>query len=102
MELTQEQQQALQNLTKVFSPTASKKEFDYFFIDDLSDLQSLKKRQDEINNELKEMMGYSDVGAGSIIEIIEEFSQNERDIRRIKNKIQTAENLLVVLGVKLV
>ena len=102
MELTQEQQQALQNLTKVFSLTASQETFNRFFEDDLEDLKILKERQDEINDELKDLMQYADMGASNVVDIMEEFANNERDIRKINNKIQMARGLLVELGVNLV
>jgi DNA repair exonuclease SbcCD ATPase subunit len=102
MELTQEQQQALQNLTKVFSLTASQETFNRFFQDDLEDLKTLKERQDEINDELKDLMQYSDMGASNVADIMEEFSSNERDIRKINNRLQMARGLLVELGVNLV
>ena len=102
MELTPEQQQALQNLTKVFSLTASKTAFDRFFQDDLEDLKTLKERQDEINDELKDLMRYSDTGASNVVDIMEEFSSNDKGIRRINNKLQTAQGLLTVLGINLV
>jgi DNA repair exonuclease SbcCD ATPase subunit len=102
MELTQEQQQALQNLTKVFSLTASQETFNRFFQDDLEDLKVLKERQDEINDELKDLMQYADMGASNVADIMEEFSSNERDIRKINNRLQMARGLLVELGVTLV
>ena len=102
MELTPEQQQALQNLTKVFSLTASKTAFDRFFQDDLEDLKTLKERQDEINDELKDLMRYSDTGASNVVDIMEEFSSNDKGIRRINNKLQMAQGLLVELGITLV
>lgn len=102
MELTPEQQQALQNLTKVFSLTASQETFNLFFQDDLEDLKSLKKRQDEINDELKDLMQYADMGAANVIDIMEEFSSNDRGIKRINNRLQTARGLLVELGINLV
>jgi DNA repair exonuclease SbcCD ATPase subunit len=102
MELTQEQQQALQNLTKVFSLTASQETFNRFFQDDLEDLKTLKERQDEINDELKDLMQYADMGASNVADIMEEFSSNERDIRKINNRLQMARGLLVELGVNLV
>jgi hypothetical protein len=102
MELTQEQQQALQNLTKVFSLTASKEAFNDFFKDELKELKNLEERQEEINHEIKELMQYSDIGASNIADIMEEFFINDRDIRKIDNKIQMARGLLLVLGIKLV
>ena len=102
MELTPEQQQALQNLTKVFSLTASQKTFNRFFQDELADLKTLKERQEEINDELKDLMKYADMGASNVADIMEEFSSNDRGIRRINNKLQTAQGLLTVLGINLV
>jgi NTP pyrophosphatase (non-canonical NTP hydrolase) len=102
MELTQEQQQALQNLTKVFSLTASQEAFNNFFKDELDDLKRLEERQEEINDELKDLMQYADMGASNIVDIMEEFASNERDMRRIDNRLQTARGLLLALGVNLV
>lgn len=102
MNLTAEQQQALQNLTKVFSLTASKTAFNRFFQDELADLQTLNQRQDEINEELKDLMQYSDMDAKNVVDIIEEFSINEKQIKRINNRLQMAQNLLVELGITLV
>jgi NTP pyrophosphatase (non-canonical NTP hydrolase) len=102
MELTQEQQQALQNLTKVFSLTASKEAFNNFFKDELADLKHLEQRQEEINDELKDLMQYADMGAKNVVDIMEEFSINERDMRRIDNRLQMARGLLLALGVNLV
>lgn len=102
MNLTAEQEQALQNLTKVFSLTASKTAFNRFFQDELADLESLNQRQDEINDELKDLMQYSDMGAKNIVDIMEEFSSNEREIKRINNRLQMAQGLLVELGITLV
>jgi len=102
MELTQEQQQALQNLTKVFSLTASKEAFNDFFNDELKELKHLEERQEEINHEIRELMQYSDMGASNIADLMEEFSINDRDMRKIDNKIQMARGLLLALGIKLV
>jgi len=102
MELTQEQQQALQNLTKVFSLTASQEAFNNFFKSELRDLKILEQRQEDINNEVKELMQYSDMGASNIVDLMEEFSINERDMRKIDSKLQMARGLLLTLGVKLV
>ena len=102
MELTPEQQQALQNLTKVFSLTASQETFNLFFQDDLADLETLIERQSEINDELKDLMQYADMSAANVVDIMEEFSSNDRGIRRINNKLQTAQGLLTVLGINLV
>ena len=102
MELTPEQQQALQNLTKVFSLTASQETFNLFFQDDLADLETLIERQSEINDELKDLMQYADMSASNVVDIMEEFSSNDRGIRRINNKLQTAQGLLTVLGINLV
>jgi len=102
MELTQEQQQALQNLTKVFSLTASQEAFNNFFKDELGDLKILEQRQEDINNEVKELMQYSDMGASNIVDLMEEFSINERDMRKIDSRLQMARGLLLTLGVKLV
>jgi hypothetical protein len=102
MELTQEQQQALQNLTKVFSLTASKEAFNNFFKDELDDLKRLEERQEEINDELKDLMQYSDMGASNIVDIMEEFASNERVIRKTNNRLQMARGLLLALGVNLV
>ena len=102
MELTQEQEKALQNLTKAFVPTASQEAFDNFFKDELSELEHLEERQEEINMELKDLMKYDDMGAKNVVDIMEEFSINERDMRRIDNKLRTARGLLLVLGVRLV
>jgi hypothetical protein len=102
MELTQEQQQALQNLTKVFSLTASKEAFNNFFKDELDDLKRLEERQEEIDMELKDLMQYSDMGARNVVDIMEEFASNERDMRRIDNRLQMARGLLLALGVNLV
>lgn len=102
MNLTPEQQQALQNLTKVFSLTASQSAFNRFFQDELADLESLGQRQDDINEELKDLMQYSDMSAKNVVEIIEEFSINEKEIRRINNRLQMARGLLVELGITLV
>lgn len=102
MELTPEQQQALQNLTKVFSLTASQETFNLFFQDELADLETLKERQIEINDELKDLMQYADMSASNVADIMEEFSSNDRGIRRINNKLQTAQGLLTVLGINLV
>ena len=102
MELTQEQQQALQNLTKVFSLTASQEVFNNFFKSELRDLKILEQRQEDINNEVKELMQYSDMGASNIVDLMEEFSINERDMRKIDSKLQMARGLLLTLGVKLV
>ena len=102
MELTPEQQQALQNLTKVFSLTASQETFNLFFQDELADLETLIERQSEINDELKDLMQYADMSASNVADIMEEFSSNDRGIRRINNKLQTAQGLLTVLGINLV
>ena len=102
MELTQEQQQALQNLTKAFVPTASQEAFNRFFQDDLEDLKTLKERQEEINDELKDLMQYADMGAVNVVDIMEEFSSNDRGISRINIRLQMARGLLVELGVRLV
>jgi hypothetical protein len=102
MELTQEQQQALQNLTKVFSLTASQEAFNNFFKSELRDLKILEQRQEDINNEVKELMQYSDMGASNIVDLMEEFSINERDMRKIDSRLQMARGLLLTLGVKLV
>ena len=102
MNLTAEQEQALNNLTKVFSLTASKTAFNRFFQDELADLQTLEVRQDGINDELKDLMQYSDMGAKNVVDIIEEFSSNEREIKRINNRLQMARGLLVELGITLV
>ena len=102
MNLTAEQQQALQNLTKVFSLTASKTAFNRFFQDELADLQTLEERQDVINDEIKELMQYSDTGAKNIIDLVDEFSSNEREIKRINNRLLMAQGLLIDLGITLV
>jgi hypothetical protein len=102
MELTQEQQQALQNLTKVFSLSASKEAFNDFFKGELGELKSLEERQEEINYEIKELMQYSDMGASNIADLMEEFFINDRDMRKINDKIQMARGLLLALGVRLV
>ena len=102
MKLTPEQQQALDNLTKVFSLTASQSAFNRFFQDELADLESLSGRQEEINEELKDLMQYKDMGAKNVVDIIEEFIDNEREIKRINNRLQMARGLLVELGVTLV
>jgi hypothetical protein len=102
MELTQEQQQALQNLTKVFSLSASKETFNDFFKGELDELKLLEERQEEINYEIKELMQYSDMGASNIADLMEEFFINDRDKRKIDDKIQMARLLLLALGVKLV
>lgn len=102
MNLTAEQQQALQNLTKVFSLTASKSAFNRFFQDELADLQTLEERQDVINDEIKELMQYSDTGAKNIIDLVDEFSSNEREIKRINNRLLMAQGLLIDLGITLV
>lgn len=102
MELTQEQQQALQNLTKVFSLSASKETFNDFFKGELGELKHLEERQEEINYEIKELMQYSDMGASNIADLMEEFFINDRDKRKIDDKIQMARLLLLALGIKLV
>jgi predicted nucleic acid-binding Zn-ribbon protein len=102
MNLTAEQEQALQNLTKVFSLTASKTAFNRFFQDELADLESLNQRQDEINDEIRDLMQYSDTGAKNLVDLVDEFSSNEREIKRINNRLQMAQGLLVELGVTLV
>lgn len=101
MKLTPEQQQALNNLTKVFTLQASQTAFNRFFQDDLADLETLNQRQDEINEELKDLMQYSDMGASNLVDLVEEFSINQKDARRIKNKMNMAQNLLVELGITL-
>jgi hypothetical protein len=108
MELTPEQQQALQNLTKAFTLQASQETFNRFFQDDLEDLKTLKERQDEINDELKDLMQHADAGAYNVLDIaynvldiMEEFSSNDRGIKMINSKLQTARGLLVELGVNL-
>ena len=101
MELTQEQQQALQNLTKVFSLTGSKEVFNNFFEEEFGELKQLKERQDELNSEVKDLMRYSDMGVSNIVHLVEEFSTNERDIARISIKLQMARDLLSELGIKL-
>jgi predicted transcriptional regulator len=103
MELTTEQQQALQNLTKVFSLKASQEDFNSFFQDEIEDLKELNERQEEINMEVKDLMRYNDTTIDNIniVELVEEYSQNQREIRRISNRLTMAQNLLVRLGVNL-
>lgn len=101
MNLTAEQEQALQNLTKVFSLTASKTAFNRFFQDELADLQTLEERQDDINGEIRELMQYSDTDTKNIIDLVDEFSINEKEIKRINNRLQMARNLLDALSITL-
>jgi len=102
MELTPEQQQALKNLTKVFSLTASQKTFNGFFQDDIENLKALKERQDDINEELKDLMRYDGTTGSDIVSIMGEFSSNVRGITKINNRLQMARDLLVELGINLV
>ena len=102
MNLTAEQEQALNNLTKVFSLTASKTAFNRFFQDELANLESIGQRQDEINDEIRDLMQYSDTGAKNLVDLVDEFSSNEKEIRRINNRLQMARGLLVELGITLV
>lgn len=102
MDLTPEQQQALQNLTKAFTLQASQATFNRFFQDELEDLKSMGQRQEEINDELRDLMQYSDTGASNVADIMEEYIENEAQIRRIEKRLQTARGLLVELGITLV
>jgi DNA repair ATPase RecN len=105
MNLTTEQQQALALLTGAFEKTASQKEFNEYFEDELEDLKEAKDEMESVREQILDTIKYisktSDIDDSGLLDLVEQLASLKRDYMSYHKRINAVIGLLEHLNIKL-
>lgn len=101
MELTTEQQQALETLAGALKITGSQDKFDDFFREEMQEISECKTAILELQEQFDDLRRYNDTTIDSFIDIVEEYVPLKRRLNRLEIDLLNSKKLLKVMGVTL-
>lgn len=101
MELTTEQQQALETLAGALKITGSRDKFDDFFRDEMQEISECKTTILELQEQFDDLKRYSDVTIDNFIDIVEEYAVIKKRLNRLEIDLLKSKELLKTMGVTL-